>query len=76
VKRPTTFRQRDVSRAIRAVLATGIGVARVEIGADGKIVIFTGNPVDKRQTEEDELDRELAEFEARLERKLPPPRRT
>lgn len=62
MKRPATFRQRDVSRAIRAVLATGVGVARVDIGADGKISIHTGSPVSARQAEEDELDRELEEW--------------
>lgn len=60
------FRQRDVSRAVRAVLETGVGVARVEIGADGKISILTGKPIDGAPAgEQDVLDREWAEFEAR-----------
>lgn len=61
-----TFRQRDISRAVRAVLGTGVGVARVEVGTDGKITILTGNPIDEQSTSgQNDLDRELAEFEAR-----------
>lgn len=60
------FRQVDVARAVRAVLATGVGVARVEIGADGRISIHTGAPIEGRPAnEQDDLDRELAEFDAR-----------
>lgn len=60
------FRQVDVARAVRAVLATGVGVARVEIGADGKICILTGSPVEAGPASgQDELDRNLAEFKAR-----------
>jgi hypothetical protein len=35
------FRQRDLTAAVRAVSAAGIEVARVEVDADGKIVIVT-----------------------------------
>lgn len=60
------FRQVDVARAVRAVLATGVGVARVEIGADGRISILTGKPVDAGAASgQDGLDREWADFEAR-----------
>jgi hypothetical protein len=38
---PSTFRQQDVTRAIRAAIAAGVDIARVEIGKDGKIVIVT-----------------------------------
>lgn len=65
MKRRAPFRQVDVARAVRGVLATGAGVSRVEISANGKIVIFTGSPVSAHQAEEDELDRELAEFRKR-----------
>lgn len=37
----STFRQRDVTAAIRAAEAAGKEVYRVEIGKDGKIVIIT-----------------------------------
>jgi hypothetical protein len=57
---PSTFRQQDVTRAVKAVAAAGVNIARVEIDKAGKIVIVTGQP-----SPQDDLDRELAEFEAR-----------
>lgn len=39
---PSTFRQRDLTAAVKAVVAAGIEVARVEVGKDGKITIITG----------------------------------
>ena len=38
---PSTFRQEDVTRAVKAVVAAGVGIARVEIDKTGKIVIVT-----------------------------------
>jgi hypothetical protein len=38
---PCTFRQQDVTRALKATVAAGIEVQRVEIGRDGKIMIVT-----------------------------------
>jgi hypothetical protein len=57
---PSIFRQRDLTRAVRAVLAAGVQVARVEIDRGGKIVIVTGSgnlldPADVPQTAEVEL---------------------
>lgn len=37
-----TFRQADVTKAIRATVKAGQNVQRVEIDRDGKIVVFTG----------------------------------
>ena len=37
---PSTFRQHDVTRAIRATAAAGVHIARVEIDKAGKIVII------------------------------------
>lgn len=42
---PLTFKQQDVTRAVRAVVAAGVEVARVEVGKDGKIVVVAGRPV-------------------------------
>jgi hypothetical protein len=41
-KGPQTFRQRDVSAAIKAARQAGCTVERIEITKDGKIVIVTG----------------------------------
>jgi hypothetical protein len=38
------FKQRDVTRALRATVAAGVDVQRVEIDRDGKIVLVTGKP--------------------------------
>ena len=45
-RRPSTFRQHDVTRALRATVAAGIAVQRVEIEG-GKIVIIPGNPPER-----------------------------
>jgi hypothetical protein len=37
-----TFKQIDATRAVRAVIAAGREVARMEIDADGKIIVVTG----------------------------------
>lgn len=58
-----TFKQQDVTRALRAALAAGLAVLRVEIDKFGKIIVVTGG--DTPSSPPDELDRELAEFEAR-----------
>jgi hypothetical protein len=39
-----TFKQKDVTRAVKAVTAAGIEVARVEVDKAGKIVIVAGKP--------------------------------
>jgi hypothetical protein len=58
-----TFKQRDVTRALRATVAAGIQVKRIEIDRTGKIAIVTVNK--SARLSDDELDRELAEYEAR-----------
>jgi len=58
---PSAFRQRDVSRLVRAATAAGLRVQGVRVDINtGVIEVVTGAPV-----VEDSLDRELAEFEAR-----------
>jgi hypothetical protein len=59
---PSTFRQADLTKALRAAAAAGVDIARVEIDTTGKIVIVTGKPTGASETV-DELDRELAEWE-------------
>jgi len=41
---PCRFRQRDLTTAVKAVVAAGCKVARVEVDKDGKIVVVTGRP--------------------------------
>ena len=49
---PSTFRQRDVTRAVKAVTAAGVHIARVEIDKTGKIIIITANTTDQREANE------------------------
>ena len=58
-----TVIQRDVARTLRATVAAGIEVLRIEIDKTGKITIVTGNK--RPKTLDDELDQELAEWDAR-----------
>jgi len=44
-KRPCTFRQRDLTSAVKAVVKAGYPVARAEIDPSGKIVVVIGQPV-------------------------------
>ena len=39
VRGPCTFKERDVTRALRAVVRAGIEVQRVEVDKDGRIII-------------------------------------
>jgi hypothetical protein len=48
-RRPCTFRETDVKRAVKAVRAAGVEIARVEIGRDGRIIVVPGKP---RETED------------------------
>ena len=58
---PSTFRQQDVTKAVKAVAAAGVHIARVEIDKAGKIVIITTDATENQSgesaTEENEWDR-------------------
>jgi len=57
---PCTFRRRDLTAAVKAMVAAGVEVARVEIGKDGKIVVVTGKSgetPDENGKDENEWDR-------------------
>jgi hypothetical protein len=41
---PATFKQADVTRALRGTVAAGVDVQRIEIDKTGKIVVVTGKP--------------------------------
>jgi hypothetical protein len=53
---PSTFRQQDVTRAVKAVVAAGVHIGRVEIDKAGKIVIIAadeaGQPGEGREANE------------------------
>jgi hypothetical protein len=55
-RRPTLFKQRDVARATRAILGTGLEIARVEIAKDGSIVVVPGKSVQATHDNRDELN--------------------
>jgi hypothetical protein len=53
-----TFRQGDVTKAVKAVVAAGVHVVRVEVDRVGRIVIIVGEPVAADRTKEaNEWDR-------------------
>jgi hypothetical protein len=55
---PCTFRQQDVTRAVKAVAAAGVHIARVEIDKTGKIVIISAGATEPDETREaNEWDR-------------------
>jgi hypothetical protein len=71
------FRQNDVTKACKGAIRAGLEIQRVEIDRAGKIVVFAGKPANTKPANErdsaaatvpsleDDLDRELAELEAR-----------
>jgi len=54
-RRPSAFRQGDLTKAVRAVVAAGLRVAGVKVTADGHIEVVTGE--DKDPGRENEWDR-------------------
>ena len=52
-----TFRQRDVTKAVKAVAAAGVEIARVEIDRNGKIIVIMGKPAETAEgTQRNEWD--------------------
>ena len=41
---PGRFTQRDATRLLRAALAAGLSVLKIEVDRDGKLVVVTGVP--------------------------------
>jgi hypothetical protein len=58
------FKESDVTRAVRAVAKTGQPVAGVRFNRDGGFTVIVGEEV-PADSHASDLDRELAEFEAR-----------
>jgi hypothetical protein len=63
---PSTFRQQDVTRAVKAVTAAGVHIARVEIDRAGKIVVVA------QQSPRSQQDVATAEEDRLTERALDP----
>ena len=42
-RRPASFRQRDLTRAVKAVIAAGLHVAGVKVSARSDIEVVTGD---------------------------------
>ena len=60
-----TFKQGNLTKAIKAVEKAGLKVQRAEVRQDGSIILdFNGTPIAMSGTVDD-LDSELAEFEVR-----------
>jgi hypothetical protein len=58
--RAAAFKRTDVTRAARAVLDAGLGVARVEIEKDGRIVVVPGKPSEPQGNPSNDWDEALA----------------
>ncbi len=61
-RKPSNFKQRDVTRALRAAMAAWMEVGRLEISAEKIVVVPAGVTP---STPADELDRELEDFAMR-----------
>ena len=59
-RHPVTFKKADVARAVKAVRAAGIDIARVEIDKDGRIVVVT--TTDCSRDDGAALDKEIREL--------------
>lgn len=51
MRRPSLFKERDVTRATKAVRAAGLDIARVEINKNGVIVVVPGTPKEPLSSE-------------------------
>lgn len=60
-RRPCTFKQRDATRAMKAAIAAGVVIGQVEYRRDGTVIVVAAG---QSIAAADDLDRELAEFEA------------
>jgi hypothetical protein len=55
-RRPSTFRQGDVTKTVKAVIAAGLRVVGVKVGADGKIEVVTTGEGDSQPSGGNEWD--------------------
>jgi hypothetical protein len=57
-RRPSAFRQRDLTRAVKAVIAAGLHVAGAKVSAQGDIEVVTGD-----ERAQDSSSREVNEWD-------------
>ena len=62
--RRASVTQAEITRALRAAREASLDVARYEVDPTGKVIVFTNAGV-TAPSEQDDLDRELTDFEAR-----------
>jgi hypothetical protein len=62
----SSFRQADVTRAVKGLVAAGFEVARVEVDKDGKIIVVPGKPAASMDDKAmGPWDKAVAELEAK-----------
>jgi hypothetical protein len=56
-RRPSAFRQGDVTKTVKAVIAAGLRVVGVKVGADGRIEVVTTGDGEKLPSGGNEWDK-------------------
>src|ERR1019366_3999245 len=51
-----TFKQRDITKAVKAVVAAGVQIERVEVDKDGRISVVMAKPIGSAAASGNELD--------------------
>ena len=51
---PSIFKQGDITRAVKGVVAAGVDVMRVEVDTAGRIIVVAGKPADAAAGEKPE----------------------
>ena len=60
---PHSFKQGDVRRLVKAAIAAGVEVARVEVDRDGKITVIAGKPCNDQHGNHNPRDAAVKELE-------------
>ena len=58
-RQPSAFRQGDVTKTVKAVIAAGLRVVGVKVGADGKIEVVTAREAHEPRSAVNEWDEGL-----------------
>jgi hypothetical protein len=56
-RQPSAFRQGDVTKTVKAVIAAGLRVVGVKVSADGKIEVLTTGDGENQRSGGNEWDR-------------------